>query len=56
VSDMSDDVRRLLFQLTSGTPCRLDHHGYCQEHDWFEAEECPEARALRVLDGWEPES
>ena len=22
-------------------PCRFDHHGYCQEHNWFRREPCP---------------
>lgn len=24
-------------------PCRLDHHGYCQEHNWFRENPCPTA-------------
>lgn len=23
------------------TPCRHDHHGYCQEHSWFSTDPCP---------------
>lgn len=24
-------------------PCRFDHHGYCQEHNWFSEKPCPTA-------------
>jgi len=31
-------------------PCQPDHHGYCQEHYWFETEPvCPHARAKHLL-------
>lgn len=31
-------------------PCRLDHHGYCQAHNWLcGGKPCPHARAREVL-------
>lgn len=29
-------------------PCRLDHHGYCQEHNWFSKEPCPTKTLQRL--------
>lgn len=39
----------LIYDLADDGQCRLDHHGYCQEHGWMETTECPHARARRVL-------
>lgn len=35
--------------LAEDTPCRLDHHGFCQEHGWLDSRECPHPRAVRAL-------
>lgn len=38
-----------LYQESTGDTCRLDHHGYCQEH-WLDKEEdCPNFRANKLL-------
>jgi len=29
-------------------PCRLDHHGFCQEHNWFSEKPCPTAILQRL--------
>lgn len=29
-------------------PCRLDHHGCCQEHNWFSEKPCPTAILQRL--------
>lgn len=39
----------LLNDLTDFTRCRLDHHGFCQEHGWMEKSECPHARAQKLI-------
>lgn len=39
----------LLDLLAEDTPCRLDHHGYCQEHYWFSEEPCPHREAHELL-------
>lgn len=32
-------------------PCSFDHHGYCQEHGWFETDPpCPIPRAKALLE------
>lgn len=32
--------------------CRIDHHGYCQTHDWHsELDKCPISRAKEFLEG-----
>ena len=35
----------ILRDLMDPEPCRLDHHGYCQEHNWMDESPCPQARA-----------
>ena len=43
------ELRTLLGQLVSSDPCRLDHHGYCQEHMWVGKGECAHGRARKLL-------
>ena len=47
-------VRNLLAEIASPEPCRLDHHGYCQEHLWVGKGECAHGRARRFL-GYDPQ-
>ncbi len=42
--------RQLLADLTDPTPCRHDHHGYCQEHNHLDDTPCPHLLAQRILD------
>ena len=43
-------IPRLLDALTDDEPCRVDHHGYCQEHGAQEVDgECANAVARRLL-------
>lgn len=35
-------------ELYDATPCRLDHHGYCQEHVYFSTP-CPHRLAQETL-------
>ena len=46
-------TRGLVADLVDGGKCTFDHHGYCQEHGWFETEPaCPHGRAKALgLDG-----
>lgn len=38
-------LRELVLDLYQDSLCTFDHHGYCQEHDWFETEPgCPHGR------------
>jgi len=39
----------LLADLTDTAACRYDHHGHCQTHMSGPCEECPHAKARRVL-------
>ncbi|MEU6237392.1 hypothetical protein [Kitasatospora sp. NPDC047058] len=39
----------LIDSLRDPEPCRLDHHGDCQEHYWFEPGPCPHARAAALF-------
>lgn len=35
----------IIKDLYQEEPCRFDHHGYCQAHDWFATDpKCPHAR------------
>jgi len=53
-------LREAAEDLIDDTPCRLDHHGYCQAHGWTGDRACPQVRlrlALRPFDerrGGEP--
>ena len=39
----------IIEDLTDSELCRYDHHGYCQEHSWFEDDrDCPQKR-IRVI-------
>lgn len=45
----ADRLRALVLDLYQANPCGYDHHGYCQEHGWFETEPaCPHSR-VRAL-------
>lgn len=38
-------LRELVLDLYEDSLCTFDHHGYCQEHCWFETEPaCPHSR------------
>jgi len=40
-----DRLRTLVLDLYEDSLCTFDHHGYCQEHGWFETEPaCPHSR------------
>lgn len=39
----------LIRDLSYDDECSLDHHGYCQAHNWLNDDECPHARAQRFL-------
>lgn len=43
------EARKLLEQIADPEPCRLDHHGYCQEHLWVGKGECAHRRARKLL-------
>lgn len=51
--------RALLDELADDTPCRFDHDGNCQEHDWFggapgdDLGVCPDSLARSILDATE---
>jgi septal ring factor EnvC (AmiA/AmiB activator) len=44
-----DSLKSALNQLIDPSPCHLDHHGSCQEHNWFGEGECPNAIAVRLV-------
>lgn len=48
------NLLRLVQDFADSQPCDLDHHGYCQAHDWFEDGECPDARAKLALEKLAP--
>lgn len=46
---MTDDLRQVLADLIDDEPCRHDHHGHCQEHDWLPDGRCRTVVARDVL-------
>lgn len=46
-----EDAAQLIAELSDheAQDCRLDHHGYCQAHGWFDESECSIPRARRWL-------
>lgn len=44
-----EELYELLELLADDSPCRLDHHGFCQEHFWLAPGRCPHARAQELL-------
>lgn len=44
-----NELKTILSQIVSSDPCRLDHHGYCQEHLWVGRGECAHGRARKLL-------
>lgn len=38
-------ARKLARELADPAPCRLDHHGCCQEHSWMSSDPCPHGKA-----------
>lgn len=47
MSDKITELRTALKALVDPNPCRLDHHGHCQEHGCCPP--CVNAEARRVL-------
>lgn len=45
----ANELKTILSQIVSSDPCRLDHHGYCQEHLWVGKSECAHGRARKLL-------
>ena len=43
------DIIEVLNNVLDDEPCRLDHHGYCQTHDWPDASPCPNKRGNTLL-------
>ena len=39
----------LVGELYDPAPCRLDHHGYCQEHFYFNNSPCPHKQAQELF-------
>lgn len=52
-ADLHQGAVDLLATFVDDDPCDLDHHGYCQTHNWLEPGECNVARARRLLGGGE---
>lgn len=42
-------LRPVVDALHDDSPCRLDHHGYCQEHGLPGPVPCPDGEARRLL-------
>ena len=43
------EALELIYLLVDESDCRLDHHGYCQEHSHFHQSECTHAKAKKFL-------
>lgn len=43
-------MRPMVGALHYDTPCRVDHHGYCQEHSYLEEGPCPDGEARKLLE------
>lgn len=47
----ASDLVELVRDFLDPEPCSHDHHGYCQQHNWFDSDTtCPHARARLLLD------
>ena len=44
-----ENMFNLIRELYDPTPCRLDHHGYCQEHFYFDNSPCPHKQAQELF-------
>lgn len=53
--DLVEQLRDLLAEFVDDEPCRLDHHGHCQEHMDFGPGECRQKRAKALLSRFESE-
>lgn len=51
-----NELYEIMYDLTDSGECRLDHHGYCQEHLWFSTEKCPHALSRMVIEKVEEEN
>lgn len=40
----------VLEKMIDENDCRLDHHGYCQEHNWLYDSECPNKIAKNIME------
>jgi len=46
------ELLRLVSEMADSSPCRYDHHGYCQEH-FLHMRPCPHERANELLKGFQ---
>jgi len=49
-----DEMLFILEEYYDPEPCRLDHHGYCQEHNWFGKGLCLNVRIRNILLRYRP--
>lgn len=50
--DLLSNAEKIVYDFVEGEtyPCWYDHHGYCQEHGWFDTDPiCPVRRGRDLL-------
>jgi hypothetical protein len=52
LTQILEEASEIICQLTDDDECRLDHHGYCQTHCWFDKSLCINKRAKQYRDKW----
>lgn len=53
--EMAMELLEEFYDMHGGTPCRFDHHGYCQEHFLEEGENCLVNRVTKFLEAYNNE-
>ena len=43
------ECREVIHNLIDDEPCRYDHHGYCQEHNWLSDGVCPHKQGKKLI-------
>lgn len=49
LKELLKECKEVIYDLVDDEPCRLDHHGYCQNHSWMSSDLCPNERGKSIL-------
>jgi hypothetical protein len=49
LKELLKKCREVIVAFVDEEPCRYDHHGFCQEHNWFSTDECINKKCKSIL-------
>ena len=49
LKELLRECREVIYNLIDDEPCRYDHHGYCQAHNWLSNDVCPHKQGKELI-------